>query len=64
MGGVQRNVGLVAGSYTRRLDGVPTLQLNTQLLGVNLKFTPEPGATVALVAGMGLLGLMATRRRA
>ena len=64
MGGVQRNVGLVAGSYTRRLDAVPTLQLNTQLLGVNLKFTPEPGATVALVAGMGLLGLMVSRRRA
>jgi len=64
MGGVQRNVGLVAGSYTRRLDAVPRLEMNTQLLGVNLKFTPEPGATVALVAGMGLLGLMATRRRA
>jgi len=62
MGGVQRNVGLVAGSYSVRtsLD----IQINTQLLGLNLKFTPEPGATAALASGLSMLGLLAYRRRA
>lgn len=63
----QRNVGLVAGSYSIRTSfppAGPDVQVNTQLLGLNLKFTPEPGATVALASGLGLLGLLAYRRRA
>jgi hypothetical protein len=64
LGGVQRNVGLVAGSYAIRSDSAGGIQLNTQILGLNLKFAPEPGATVALASGLGLLGLLAYRRRA
>jgi hypothetical protein len=57
-----RNVGLVAGSYSARVSG-PGSELNNQLIGMNLSFTPEPGATVALFAGIGLLSVMAARRR-
>lgn len=62
MGGPQRNVGLVAGSYTRRTAASGN-ELNHQLVGINLKFTPEPGATVALVSGLGTLAFLAYRRR-
>ena len=65
MGAPQRNVGLVAGSYSVRTSfppAGPDIQINPQMLGLNLKFTPEPGATVALVSGLGLLGFLARRR--
>ena len=60
MGG--RQVGLVAGSYTER-SAVTGQEMNTQLAGVDLLFTPEPGATIALMSGIGLLGALAARRR-
>ncbi len=62
LGGVQRNVGLVAGGYTIRSDSAGGIQLNTQMVGLNLKLAPEPGATAALAGGLGLLGLLALRR--
>ncbi|MEZ4281514.1 MAG: hypothetical protein R3F21_18065 [Myxococcota bacterium] len=67
LGGVQRNVGLVAGSYAVRTEsnsfGIVGMQIDTQLLGVNLKFVPEPGATIALASGLGLIARLARRRR-
>jgi len=62
MGGPQRNIGLVAGSYAIRDDGL-TSQLNMQMIGVDLAFVPEPGMTAAVVSGLGLLGLLGARRR-
>jgi len=63
-GAVQRNIGLVAGSYSKRTSqGGTSLEMNTQVAGVDLKFTPEPGATIALLSGLGLLGALGVRRR-
>jgi hypothetical protein len=63
-GAVQRNIGLVAGSYSKRTSqGGTDLQMNTQIAGVDLKFTPEPGASIALLSGLGLLGALGVRRR-
>ncbi|MBK7951632.1 MAG: hypothetical protein IPK00_23395 [Deltaproteobacteria bacterium] len=61
MGGVQRNVGLVAGGYTIR-SSLDT-QINAQMLGLNLKFTPEPGMAAALASSIGVLGALARRRQ-
>jgi hypothetical protein len=63
MGVQTRRVGMIAGSYTVRTDGVPSTQMNTQMVGLDLKMTPEPGATVALISGLGMLGALAVRRR-
>jgi len=64
MGGAQRNVGLVAGSYSKRTSqGGSSLEMNTQIAGVDLRFTPEPGASIALLSGLGLLGALGVRRR-
>ena len=60
--GLRRNVGLVAGSYSKRTDATGGQQINAQLSGMNLVFTPEPASAVALLAGVGLLGTMAVRR--
>ncbi len=61
-GGVQRNLGLVAGSYTVRTDSMGSTQINAQMLGLNMKIIPEPSATAALAGGLGLLGLLAYHR--
>ena len=56
-----RNVGLVAGSYTNRTAGTGT-ELASQIVGINIRLTPEPASAVALFAGVGLLGFAAARR--
>ena len=58
-----RRIGLVAGSYSYRTDGQGAQTLDHQLAGLNLVMTPEPGATLALLCGMGALGTMVVRRR-
>jgi hypothetical protein len=57
-----RNVGLVAGSYTARTAGTGK-ELASQVVGINIQFTPEPASAIALFAGVGLLGFAAARRR-
>ena len=59
----QRNVGLVAGSYSVRTDSISGTVINSQMLGVDLRFAPEPAASAALVSGLGLLAVLAYRRR-
>jgi hypothetical protein len=61
MTGAARNVGLVAGSYTKRTAGTG-IELNPQMIGLDLHFTPEPAATASLLAGMGLLGFLVRRK--
>jgi hypothetical protein len=62
MGGVQRNVGLVAGSFSDRISDV-SREINPQMLGVSIRMTPEPASTAALISGLGVLAALAYRRR-
>jgi hypothetical protein len=63
--GPQRNVGLVAGSYTVRTKVTPGLppSFDIQIIGVNLSFAPESDTTVALLSGLVLLGVLGARKR-
>jgi hypothetical protein len=61
MGGIQRNLGLVAGCYAVRNDSIEPTQLNPHMIGINLTFTPEPNTTAALMSGLTLNGLVAQR---
>ena len=62
-GGPQRNVGLVAGSYTvRTTPGSGEININQQMIGINLRFAPEPESTLALLSGLALLGVLGARR--
>ena len=58
-----RNVGLVAGSFTLR-NSAAGRRSGHQIIGLNLQFSPEPGSTAALLAGMGMLAMLAGRRSA
>ena len=61
-GAVVRNIGLVAGRYAKRISASGT-RYTHNLHGVQVRFTvPEPGTTLALVAGVGALGLLVRRR--
>ena len=63
-GAPQRNVGLVAGSYTIRTSvGTGETNINIQTIGADLSFAPEPQPTIALIGGLGLLGGLAVIRR-
>ncbi len=61
-GAVQnRNVGVVAGAYSVR-NSVAGARLEVELVGLDLKLTPEPGGTIALASSLGLLCGLASRR--
>ncbi len=61
---LQRNVGLVAGSYTVRTSiDTPETNINIEMIGINLRFAPEPQPTLALLCGLVLLGVLGARRR-
>lgn len=62
-GATVRNIGLVAGAFTRRTNvGSPFSQNGHEIIGLDMRFTPEPGATGALLVGMGVLALAGARR--
>lgn len=63
MGGTIRRVGLVAGSFTERNPTARPTELGPSIVGVNFELVPEPGSTVALIGGLGLLAGLAHRRR-
>ncbi len=64
MGGPVRQVGLVAGSYAVRSESsTGRVEINAQMLGLNLKFIPEPGATTGLASALGVLALLARSRQ-
>ena len=61
-GAVVRNIGLVAGSYTKRTSNTG-VRFRTNLHGIQLKMTvPEPETTLMLLAGVGALGFLVWRR--
>lgn len=62
MGGAVRNVGLVAGSYTQR-SSVSGTSNGHQVVGLDLRFTPEPHNAVVMIAGVGALVALASGRR-
>ncbi|MFK7897729.1 MAG: hypothetical protein AB8G23_17975 [Myxococcota bacterium] len=56
-GGTVRNIGMVAGSFTKRTSSGFT-RSGAQIVGLDMRFTPEPAATAALVIGVGGLALL------
>ncbi|MFK7897730.1 MAG: hypothetical protein AB8G23_17980 [Myxococcota bacterium] len=60
-GGTVRNLGMVAGSFTRRVNQ-GAARNSQQIAGLDLRFTPEPGATVALLVGGAALAWVGGRR--
>ncbi|MFK7897732.1 MAG: hypothetical protein AB8G23_17990 [Myxococcota bacterium] len=64
-GGTVRNIGLVAGAFTRRTSSLGTPFRNGhEIVGLDMQFAPEPGATAALSIGVAGLMLLAARREA
>ncbi len=62
-GAPQRNVGLVAGSYTIRTStGTGETNISIQTIGLDLQFAPEPQPTIGLIGVLGLLGGLAVIR--
>lgn len=61
-GATVRNIGLVAGSFTHR-NSAGSSASNHQIVGLDMRFTPEPSNAAALVAGLAGLALIANRRR-
>ncbi|MFK7898829.1 MAG: hypothetical protein AB8G23_23550 [Myxococcota bacterium] len=62
-GQVVRNIGLVAGSYTLRTSPGGA-RSGHQIIGLDMRFTPEPQTTAALVIGLGLLSALGAGRPA
>ena len=47
----------------RNFIGTGETNINSQIVGVNLRFSPEPEPTVALLCGLALLSVLGARRR-
>ncbi|MFK7897731.1 MAG: hypothetical protein AB8G23_17985 [Myxococcota bacterium] len=62
-GGTLRNIGLVAGAFTRRSFVGYSFGLNNhEIVGLDMQFSPEPRATAALLIGVGALLVLGARR--
>lgn len=61
-GGTVRNIGLVAGAFARRDTADTFPRYSPEIVGLNIRFSPEPGASVVLPGALALLGLFARRR--